>query len=351
MRLRFLPLIIFTAVAFPLAFGMEITHIGEYNFGVAYDVVIREEVAYLSGNEGVEVIKITDRSNPVKLTRISTSIHGALGLYISGETLYVSATSNGLMILDISDPETPEIISMVQGIDAVDVYVSQEYAYVASGTSFSIIDIREPSNPEIITTVRGGGTIYNIHAIQDTLYVGDVGTGLKVYDIADPNTPEYIKTVPGTTGIFDIASNTDTLYLGCHGQGLKILDITDRQNPQLIGSYNNGGEVYGIDIVDSLLLVADLQQGIEMLNVSNPASLTLEAKWENTYPHKIVGDAQYIYLADQDHGLRIFTYGENAETTETNQENNMIPMNTAFIAAGLIGGVFLLKKRPEKLSS
>ncbi len=105
--------------------------------------------------------------------------------------MYISATSNGLMIVDVSNPETPETISTVSGIDGIDVYVDQDYAYVASGTSYSIIDVSNPSKPRDIGNSTWKREKLQIHAVQETLYLGEVNQGLMIYDITDP-THQYI---------------------------------------------------------------------------------------------------------------------------------------------------------------
>jgi len=350
MKQALLTLIIIASLSFSIVNAMEIEQIGVYDFGVAYDVVVQDDVAYLSGNNGVDVFDITDKTNPIKLTRITTP-DGALGLCIIDNTLYIAATSNGLMIVDISDPENPETLSIVSAIFGMDVYVNQDYAYVASSTSFSVIDVSDPSNPERVVTVSGNERVYKMHGVEDTLYIGETYQGLMVYDTTDPTEPTYIRIVSGTTGIFDITSNTDKLYLGCHGNGVKILDITDRQNPELIGSYNNGGEAYGVTVVDDFLLVADLQQGVEILDISNPRIPTLAARWTTTHPHDIAGDTEYVFLADQDDGLEIFRYGDDVEPVEqveVEEEENSIPIQTWHIVAGLMISVALLKKHAHQ---
>ena len=214
MKRVLLPFIIIAMLSVNVIHALEIEQVGVYNFGVAYDVVVKDNIAYLSGNDGVDIFDITDKTGPIKLTRITNAPYGALGLYITENTLFISATSNGLMIVDVSDPANPETLSTVSGIEGIDVYVNQDYAYVAGGTSFSVVDVSDPASPEIVATLQGNERVYKIHAVENALYVGEVNQGLLVYDINDPTEPMYIRTVSGTTGIFDIDSQADTLYLG-----------------------------------------------------------------------------------------------------------------------------------------
>lgn len=340
MRLRYFSLIILMFTV-PMVHAVEITQVGEYNFGVAYDIVYQDNVAYLSGNDGVDVFDVTDRRNPVKLDRIGYS-NGAFGLALQGDILYIAGASDGLFIVDVSEPDEPAVLGSLQ-IIATDVYIEGRYAYVSSGSSYSIIDVEDPGSPEIISTVPGSGRSDHIIIVEDTLYLGDANMGLRVYDISDKTQPRLLRTVSGTAGIFDIERDESIVYLACHGNGVKVLDIFERTTPIVIGSLNNGGEAYGIHIVDDYLLVADLQQGIEILGISEPGSPMLLARWTDTHPHEISGDEQYIYLADQDHGLEIFLYGETVEEIDTGN-NDSIPLNPTAILIGLIMAMITAKK-------
>ena len=297
-------------ISVPLTYGLEIIQVGEYDFGTAYDIVYRDDVAYVSGNEGVYVFDVSDRGGPALLTQITES-KGAFGLAIDGDILYVAGIDDGLFIVDVSDPGDPVILGSSTAIMALDVYVDEGYAYVASGGSFSIVDVREPSNPVISSTVHGEERIAITRVLNDTLYLGETNKGLMVYDISDRSEPVYLNTVSGTGGIFDIEIDGETMFLACHGNGVKVLDLTDRRHPRVLGSIDNGGEAYGVHVVDEYLMVADLQQGVEILDISDPGAPTLLATWTGTHPHGISGDSHYVYLADQDDGFEIFVYGDD----------------------------------------
>jgi hypothetical protein len=310
-------LVLFTLfmISVPLTYGLEIIQVGEYDFGTAYDIVYRDEVAYVSGNDGVYVFDVSDRGDPVLLTQITES-KGTFGLAIDGDILYVAGIDNGLFIVNVSDPDDPVILGSSTEIMALDVYVDEGYAYVASGGSFSIVDVSEPRNPVISSTVHGEERISITRVFYDTLYLGETNKGLMVYDVSDRGEPVYLNTVSGTGGIFDIEVDGETMFLSCHGNGVKVLDLTDRRHPRVIGSSNNGGEAYGVHVVNDFLMVADLQQGIEILDISDPGAPTLLATWTETHPHGISGDSHYVYLADQDDGFEIFVYGDDLSAVQ-----------------------------------
>lgn len=353
MRFRWLLFSVLTLALIPWVSGLEIAQVGVYDFGVAYDIVYSDDVAYVSGNDGVDVFDVSDRGNPMKLTRISNN-DGAFGLALVEDTLYIAGADKGFFIVDVTEPGNPVNLGSITSITGLNVYVEAPYAYITSGGSYSIIDVSDQRNPVIVSTVPGDGRSWHICVVGDTLYLGETNKGLMVYDISQRDSPRYLSTVSGTTGIFDIKLDGDTLYLGCHGNGVKVLDITDREAPRIIGSHNNGGEAYGISIVDNYLLVADLQQGVEILDISDPHSPTLLVSWTETHPHGITGDSQYVYLADQDDGLEIFIYGEDVETpempstnTDTSRDSttDRIPFNAYHAFAGILVSYFIIRKK------
>ena len=214
-------------------------------------------------------------------------------------------------------------------------------AYVLSGEMWAIIDIADPESPTTISETHTDRMNYRASKAGDALYIGEDRIGLKVYDVSDPEAPKLVRTVPNTAGIFDLAIQDDVLYLACHGNGVKAMDITNPLNPVLTDTYRDGGEAYGCHIVEDILLVADLQEGIKILDVSDLEDITLLASFTGTHPHGITGDLNYIYLADQDHGLEVFQYGEGIETTvlpETPEPEpgNRIPMSVTAVILGLM---------------
>lgn len=356
-KIVILTLIFLYLTSTTFAFCIEIIQISEVNFGVAYDIEYTGNTVYVTGNHGVEVIDISDRSNPKTIKQLNTA-EGCFGVEIVGDRLYVAGITDGLLIYDITEPTDPQLLG-THPIVALNMFVQGDYAYVLSGEMWSIIDVTDSENPTTVSETYTDRMNYRILKVDDAVYIGEDRIGLKVYDVSDPENPELIRTVSNTAGIFDIAVKDDVLYLACHGNGVKSLDIHDRTNPLWLDTYRDGGEAYGCHIVDGLLLVADLQEGIKILNVTDPTSITLTASFTGTHPHGVTGDENYVYLADQDHGLEIFQYGDDIEasTDEPEQpeddpeneleetEKNLIPIPMASILTGVIFVVLFLTRK------
>ena len=72
----------------------------------------------------------------------------AWGVQVLGEYAFVACDSSGLQVIDISDPVIPVIVATYNtpGI-ALDVFISDDYAFLADNSSLQIIDISNPLSP------------------------------------------------------------------------------------------------------------------------------------------------------------------------------------------------------------
>ena len=76
--------------------------------GWAFDVFVSGEIAYIADyGDGLEIVNISDPSNPVTLGGCKPAGGEALGVFISGDLAYIAYGSGGLRIINISDPFYP----------------------------------------------------------------------------------------------------------------------------------------------------------------------------------------------------------------------------------------------------
>lgn len=87
-----------------------IEEVGKYDFGVAYDICVRESMAFVTGNDGVMIFDIGDRNLPRNLSLYETG--GTFGVAVLNDLLFACASGRGLVIGDISDPATPVDVSV-----------------------------------------------------------------------------------------------------------------------------------------------------------------------------------------------------------------------------------------------
>ncbi len=104
-----------------------------------WDIVVRDELAYVAGDSGIFIVDATDPGE-MELASSFTRMGSWRSLFVAGDFLYVTGQQAnaegsrfmvGLHLFDVSDPrELVELLS-VEDVPIQDVFVSGGYAYVA----------------------------------------------------------------------------------------------------------------------------------------------------------------------------------------------------------------------------
>jgi len=285
----------------------------------------------------------------------------AKGVFVSGNYAYVATDDEGLQVVDISDPENPEIVGSLEIQNsgrAWLVHVSDGYAYVVSdlGGTFSLeaIDISDPENPASSGYFGTQGSPQDLHVSGNYAYVvwetstftGPQG-GLKIIDISDPENPakaDYTSTGTGAQGVFatgnyayvadggwdgllifnvsnpenpyristlDVEDATKVYVSGTYAYvarpgDLQVIDVSDPQNPQSIGSVERSTGAQGIYVTGSYAYIAAYENGIDIVKITDPQNPTLLTTVAT--PGK-AGDifvaGSHAYVADSEGGLQI----------------------------------------------
>jgi len=159
--------------------------------------------------------------------------------YLAEGTSYLG-TLRGLQVIEISDPESPQIVGSVDtpGFPQA-VAVSGSYAYVADFFSLQVIDITDPRHPQIVGSVDTPGHTLNVAVSGTYAFVADDGGydgrgSLQVIEISDPRNPRIVGSMvtPGHAGAVGVAGSY--AYLA-ESDGLHVVDITNPERPALVG--------------------------------------------------------------------------------------------------------------------
>jgi|GEM_PF-3449235 len=185
-----------------------------------------------------------------------------------GEDVAYVAGSFGLRTLDITNPDTPTELDLLDVGAAHDVVFYGDTAYVAVGSSFVVVDVADPAALSTVATQSANSPIMRLAAGDGVLFAATQG-GLEVFGVSDPL---------ASTARIDMISMSDPAW-----------DL-DLEGDRLVVAY---GPV-GWNASAALLL-----------NVSNPASVTLldEHDLPGGSPEiSILNDMVYAGLTNPDYG-------------------------------------------------
>jgi choice-of-anchor B domain-containing protein len=186
---------------------------------------------YLNGsneaNQGLLILDISqDPDQPTLLAAVNVPggyIHDS---YVRGDTIYASSGNDGYIVLDCTDPLSPQLLASVStGGYNHNSWLSTDgrYAYyteeIPRGRPWRIVDLQHLADGEIEIVgsvldglLPGGDTLaipHNIYIRDNLLFNSQYEDGLLVYDITDPVAPVLV-------GYYDTHPQ-NTVYNGYYG--------------------------------------------------------------------------------------------------------------------------------------
>jgi hypothetical protein len=229
-----------------------------------------------------QLFDVSDPNSPQALSSASIAYYGYTGygqeIVSDGDFVYVAGGNMGLVILDITDPTAPAIVS--QGVNpnrCFDLKLRERYLYLADeGEYYSeglkVVDISNPGEPAIVGSLRLSSCTKII--IHDNLaFMGGNAPTNYIVDISDPFHPETIGStyIPGITRGF--ASHGNYLYMS-YDFGIVIVDISDVSEPVILDTLATGDQ-FGELLLYKGYLLAAMQTGLLVFDIAtDPVSPT-----------------------------------------------------------------------------
>jgi hypothetical protein len=195
------------------------------------------------------------------------------------------------------------------------VAASDGIACIADGTpcGLQVIDVSNPESPQIVGSLSTGDLDAGAVAVAGTYaYVGAAGFGpgapshLLVVDIANPALPQSVGSVDVSGGPWGIVAVGQYVYVATYHLGLYVVDVSNPTSPQVVGHVDTPGEPRGLDVVGAYAYIADFFGGLQVIDVSNPASPVIVGNLQT--PDEALGvrvSGHYAYVADRYSGLLV----------------------------------------------
>ena len=216
------------------------------------DIKTWKNYSYLvsEGGGGLEIVDLSDPTNPVLVKNYTADFSTAHNLYIDENGFaYVvgaNAANRGLIIYDLADPENP-VKTDQWAVDSIhDIFVRDNVAWASAfgRASIVVVDVTNKSAPIEITRWFQGTSTHQAWLTDDSNYllVTDerVGGHLKIWDVRDLNNitkvSEY-ESIPNII-IHNVFVKGDFAYISYYVEGLKIIDISDPTSPGEVGGFD-----------------------------------------------------------------------------------------------------------------
>jgi hypothetical protein len=164
-------------------------------------IAVQFRYAFVTDREGLKVLDVTSLAQPKMVPGAALALEDAHNLYVARTYAYIAGGKQGLVIVDVENPEHPKIDQIVNGItDARDVKLgmtnASAFAYVADGSNgLRIVQLFAPTDnpsylgfsprptPKLIATYRTHGPALAISkGIDRDRAVDESGNQLAVFN-------------------------------------------------------------------------------------------------------------------------------------------------------------------------
>jgi len=319
----------------------------DYCRHVDYDSV-NKLVYCITGHNGVIAHSHDDPYNLIKRGTVDwigdSMWNGASGVQVVGDYVFATATDDGLVILDFSDPDNPQEISRVPELEdklAQKVLVVNDVAYVpAYKNGLYSVDVSNVNGPgvldQISNTPEYGMTRLSINGnlLATSEYNPDLPYSdcrdacysfFKIWDIQDPSNIQLLSSYEFLSRIIDVDFYGNYLLVTISSDGTYAFDVSNPSGPVNLGKVNTGSDSCDYDcrgavtVNGNILVVAKEDNGISIYDLStnllNPAELDSYDTADRAYNAIKKGDR--VYVADH-WGLTALQFGSGSQCQLTN---------------------------------
>lgn len=212
---------------------------------------------------GIIVLDISDLSAPQKLGSLFLGTeggynHACWSIAYQAPYAYVGTGTGGLHVVDLTDPTNPVLVSSLStaelgGVPIHNVHVVGNLLVATltkTGPGYVTVDISDPANPVLIAADSSTNvpSIYSGQLNGDRIYGMGVDSQLYVHDISDPSKFVFLGTTgSGGTERGGYATIQDSYVFGGYSDRVSKFDIQDPTNPVLVGTGTASAVVSNLD--------------------------------------------------------------------------------------------------------
>jgi len=246
--------------------------VGRWPYGPASAVAVWGDYAYFASGPSLMVADISNPTSPQVVGEVELGDR-VIDMAVADSYAYLLADQRRLTVVDVSMPEAPvKVGSHEISHDARHLEVADGYAYVTMGdTGLLIIDVTTPSAPievglfeeEAVDVAVAGHYAYMASSRR-----------LHVIDASVPSAPVEIGTRSSNRDTETVAVSGDFAYTASRNE-FEVFDISDPSQPQLVGDKRNVGwhAVEELAVFGSYVMaVGTGSRVVEVIDVSTPSA-------------------------------------------------------------------------------
>lgn len=247
-----------------------------------FSLSVSGSYAYIANQkEGLRIIDITDPTTPQLAGKFDPNDDNAVAVDIQGATAFLSYYSTSgakrLIAIDVTNPFGPrEVGSYTPRSSAVGISISANLAILSEETyGIEIVDVSNSSQMTHLGAFATGTESERLDLSGNFAYVAEGPAGLRIIDISDPALPKEASTYPTTGAAKDVKVKENLAFVA--STGLEIVNVTDPRQPARLAYYPTSVvKPAAVESYANYVLVGS-EFRVEIVNVTDPATPRSEA--------------------------------------------------------------------------
>jgi hypothetical protein len=255
-----------------------------------------------------EVVDVADPANPRLVSSMGPMAGSTTSVDVSGSFAYLVVYEVGLLVMDISNPASPQLVGTAPLPEPAGVAISGEYAYVttmyAAVGHVDALDISDPTAPHVVSTVEHRGYYGGIAVASDRAYIALGATGLDVIDIGDPLHMRFAGALY-TSQAVGVTARDHYAFLADGEGGFKVIDSEFADSAPPAGDLRISDTLCGVAVSGRFVVVtgSDLST-IYLVDMADPEHPVLVDYMDTVgSPTAVAFLGDMAYVAEQGVGL------------------------------------------------
>jgi hypothetical protein len=319
-----------------LTFPSDPTKISTWNdttgvgYGVDCQVINNTDLAFVAYAEGG--LKIINFTNPYNIQKIGeySGWGTVVDVIVENTTAYLCSYTFGLVILDVSDPTQPELISYYDDDEGNCIDVAVEDSIVLLAEEYDGINILSASpieSPSLITKFFDSGLANKIVTRGNLAFVADRFAGLEIFDISNYSNPQKIGQFNyPNMAVLDIVIKDNIAILSSFDKGLHFINISQPDNPILITKWDEGYYIQTAALQEDYLYLGTINQTIVTLNISNLTQIETSSFYNlplgYTVVQELVTNNDTLFMGSYNDALVVFDITNRSSLTLLDENFN-----------------------------
>jgi hypothetical protein len=257
-------------------------------------------------------------------------------IYFDGDYAYIAAGLNGLHIFDISNPVNPVWITMIDTPGwARDIYVKEDYAFVADSSGLLIINIDPPLSGYIVASVDTPSQANSVDVSDGYAYVACLNSGLQVVDVDPPQNASIVHSVSTPGQSIEACVSDGYAYVANFNSGLQLIDISSPESAFIFNSVDTTDAAEGVCVSDGYAYVAEHWAGIQIVDVDPPENASIVKTIDTPHmANRVCVIDGYAYVADNQSGLQIIDIDPLENAYIVNSVDTPSDARTVYVTGG-----------------